>query len=200
MLTDDFIPAKIVGRQIEMDKHSFFMKYKKNQRHNLTAERFVYYLKSGAISIYRLKDDMLTMELEAPAVVGLSLIKEIMPGHYFRCVSECDFHVLNYSHALTMLNDKNLWKYAFYNVSELVQHYMLRDALVIQKNTHAIVMEHLKIIWSMDKEIRKKTSIYNYILERNIISRSAIHKVVTELQGQNVIAVHRGKLTVFNDC
>lgn len=199
MSTDYLMPASILGKEIESNRNSFYMKCKKNQRHNITTDKQVFFLKSGTISIYRMKDDMLTMDVNSPAVLGLSFIKEFTPMHYFRCTSECELHVLGLNHTMRMLNEKNLWEQAFYNVSELVQHYMKRDALVIQKNSHAIVMEHLRVIWSMDDDTREKTSIYTYILERNIISRSAIHKVVTDLINQSVINIHRGKLTAFND-
>ncbi|MCE3106174.1 helix-turn-helix domain-containing protein [Yersinia enterocolitica] len=49
----------------------------------------------------------------------------------------------------------------------------------------------------MDEEVRKKTSIYSYILTRNHISRSAIHKIVREMTLAGDIIVNRGRLFDF---
>ncbi|WP_256434395.1 helix-turn-helix domain-containing protein [Citrobacter sp. RHBSTW-00944] len=60
-----------------------------------------------------------------------------------------------------------------------------------------MIIEHLKYIWSMEPETRENTSVYTFILARNHISRSAIHKVLQELVSDGKIIMKRGKLSFF---
>ena len=191
--------ALVLGTNFEKHKKSYFLKCKRNQRHNMSSQKLVYFLKEGELSVFRNKDDMLTITINSPAIFGLSFINDFNPDYYLRCATECDIHVLALSDTIEMLEKGNLWKHAFLCIADITQKHMKRDSLVIQKNVHAIVMEHLKVIWSTNEDERKHISIYTYILERNIISRSAIHKALSYLQNQNVIRVERGKLVAFND-
>lgn len=100
---------------------------------------------------------------------------------------------------MKLIDMKYIWKEAFSSVVETVQKYMIRDSQTLQKNARSVVFENLRAIWLLDEEVRNRTSIYNYILERNNISRSAIHQVVRNLKEQEVIDTARGKLIAFND-
>lgn len=182
---------------IERHPDSYFIGLKKNQRYQLRISDEVYYLKSGSLSIYRKKDDLLIMNVESPTVIGLSFISSLNQSFYFRCCEACELYVVKLKSIIAVIEHRNLWKSVYQNITGLVQHYIERDFITVQKSTRNLVEEHLKIIWEMDEETRKKTSIYKFILDRNIISRSSIHKVISEMQAQKIIDVSYGKLISF---
>jgi hypothetical protein len=192
--------TKKLGMEIINNGEAFHAEFKKNQQFNFTDESKVLYLVSGQISVCRIKDGVLILSMEGPVIIGLSFINEFSPLHYIRCESDCECHIISINEMVKLIDMKNIWKDAFSSVVETVQNYMTRDTQTLQKNVHSVVIENLRAIWLLEKDVRSKTSIYNYILKRNHISRSAIYQVIKNLKEQNVIDTARGKLIAFNDC
>lgn len=191
--------TKALGLEIVKSEVAYHARFKKNQRFNFTDKGKVLYLVSGDISICRIKDGVLILSIEGPTIIGLSFINEFAPLHYIRCESDCECHIISINDMMKLIDMKNIWNHAFSSVVETVQKYMIRDSQTLQKNARSVVFENLRAIWSLDEEVRNRTSIYNYILERNHISRSAIHQVVRNLKEQELIDTARGKLIAFND-
>ncbi len=121
-------------------------------------------------------------------------MKSEVKSHYVRCNTECEMWGISISDACILFDSKVLWGHTFDILTDQVQEYFKREHMILQKNTYGIINEHLKHIWEMDEEVRKKTSIYSYILTRNHISRSAIHKIVREMTLAGDIIVNRGRL------
>lgn len=189
----------VLGFEIIKSEEAYHARFKKNQRFNFTDKSKVLYLVSGNISICRLKDGVLILSIEGPTIIGLSFINEFSPLHYIRCESDCECHIISINDMMKLIDMKNIWKEAFSSVVETMQKYMTRDSHTLQKNARSVVFENLRAIWLLDEDVRNRTSIYNYILERNHISRSAIHQVIKNLKEQEVIDIARGKLIAFND-
>ena len=76
---------------------------------------------------------------------------------------------------------------------------MPKGKLIHKSSAREIVIEHLKEIWALDEPERHTTSVYNFILSRNNISRSAVQKVVRELESSGDIKFYRGKLIELNE-
>ncbi|EHO9417862.1 helix-turn-helix domain-containing protein [Salmonella enterica] len=186
-----------LSHAIERHPDSYFIRLKKNHRYQMRISDEVYLLKSGSVSIFRKEDNVLIMNVSSPAVMGLSFIHPLKQSFYFRCCEDSELSVVNFKSILAVIEHKNLWKNVYQNITGLLLHYIERDFITTQKKTHRVVEEHLKIIWAMDEEIREKTSIYKFILDRNIISRSAIHKVISTMQAQNLVNVRYGRLVYF---
>lgn len=51
----------------------------------------------------------------------------------------------------------------------------------------------------MPEYLRNETSVYNFILARNNISRISIHKVLREIIDSNKIIINRGRLLYLDD-
>ncbi|HDL8054409.1 TPA: helix-turn-helix domain-containing protein [Yersinia enterocolitica] len=189
--------AKLIGNEIEEYKSSYYIKFKKNQRVDFKNNDRIYFLSAGCVSFYRYNDGVLTITKDAPFMLGLAQMKSEVKSHYVRCNTECEMWGISISDACILFDSKALWGHAFDILTDQVQEYFKREHMILQKNTYGIINEHLKHIWEMDEEVRKKTSIYSYILTRNHISRSAIHKIVREMMIAGDIIVNRGRLIDF---
>lgn len=106
--------------------------------------------------------------------------------------------VMSTANANELLTKKNLWMHAFDILTSHLQRYFQRENMRSHKTIREIVTEHVKHIWSLDPEVRDKTSVYTFILSRNHISRSAIHKVLQELVNEEKLTLKRGKLASFH--
>lgn len=188
----------LIGDEIKKSENAYFSLRKKRQRIEMKRDGSIFYLEKGSVSVYRVENDLVTVSFTAPAILGLAQMRNDVMSHYLRCDTDCEMWVMNAVNANEMLSKKNLWMHAFDILTNHLQRYFQRENLRSHKTIREIVTEHVKHIWSMDQEIREKTSVYTFILSRNHISRSAIHKVLQELVNEGKLTLNRGKLSSFN--
>lgn len=183
-----------IGKAIMQHDDSYLSHRKKNQRFDLKRENQICFLIKGCVSAYRLKDNILTLSLNAPAILGLAQMRSDKATHYMRCNEDCEMWLLDADHAVSMFDILNMWRHAFDILTKHVYLYHDRETMINQPNVKSVVLEHIKLLWGMEADQREKTSIYTYVLSRNIVSRSAVHKAIQELEADGVVKVTRGKL------
>ena len=184
----------VIGKEIEEADSSHFSQRKKNQRIELKTYDNICYLSKGGVSIYRVENNMLTLSISAPAILGLAQMRNETKSHYLRCDSDCDMWVINTQDAISLFNKNNLWMHAFDILTRHLQMYFHRENMLSPRTIKGIVIEHLKHIWIQPPDIRQKISVYTFILTRNQVSRSAVHKVIQELIAADKVKISRGKL------
>lgn len=178
---------------------SFSLHLKKNQRLEFNSFKdAIYYLEAGTISIFRLSDNVLTISVESPFVFGLTQLRNQYRYHYLRCEGESIVWGIEKSKAEKLFDDKGLWKFSFDILGYISNLYHHRELMILKKNVNEIVIQHLSHIWEMPEEERNKTSIYSFILSRNHVSRSAVHKVIHDLVDAKQVTINRGKLVGMN--
>ncbi|WP_370968012.1 helix-turn-helix domain-containing protein [Enterobacter wuhouensis] len=183
-----------LGEYIEKSKESCMSVRKKNQRLDTKNEKKIYYLKSGTVSLYPLENNIVSVDVEAPAVLGMDQMFHGKLSHSIRCGIECELMMIDESEFIGILNHKGLWPHAFCVLSF---HYEMCFQLKNRpgkKNINSIVTEHLRYLWGMDEDKRGEISVYTFILARSQISRSSIYNVLSKLTDNGIIELERGKL------
>ena len=173
----------LIGDEIKKSDNAWLSLRKKRQRIDLKVDGHILFLEKGTVSVYRVENDLVTVSISAPAILGLPQMRTEVAGHYLRCDTDCEMWAMSVQNADLLFTAKNLWKQAF----DILTHRTIRE----------LIIEHVKYIWAMAPEVREKTSVYTFILARNHISRSAIHKVLQELVSDGKISLNRGKLTSY---
>ncbi|KFC78307.1 helix-turn-helix domain-containing protein [Buttiauxella agrestis] len=199
MFTPNFDESvMLIGDEIKKSENAYFSLRKKRQRIEMRKDGNIFYLEKGSVSVYRVENDLVTVSFTAPAILGLAQMRNDVMSHYLRCDSDCEMWVMSSANANEMLTRKSLWMHAFDILTNHLQRYFQRENMRSHKTIREIVIEHVKHIWSLEPEIREKTSVYTFILSRNHISRSAIHKVLQELVNEGKLTLNRGKLSSFS--
>lgn len=199
MFTPNFDESVLlIGDEIKKSENAYFSLRKKRQRIEMRKDGNIFYLEKGSVSVYRVENDLVTVSFTAPAILGLAQMRNDVMSHYLRCDSDCEMWVMSSANANEMLTRKSLWMHAFDILTNHLQRYFQRENMRSHKTIREIVIEHVKHIWSLEPEIREKTSVYTFILSRNHISRSAIHKVLQELVNEGKLTLNRGKLSSFS--
>jgi hypothetical protein len=187
----------ILGQFIKTSTSSFLSTCKKNQRIELIKDNCIAYLEHGTVSVYSQNDSMLTVTIDAPFILGLTHIHNEMKHHYLRCESKCKIWIINSHVADEIFSREKIWDHAFNILTYNTTNYFRRELLTNQPNARATVNEYLKYIWSMPTEQRNRTSIYTFILARNHISRSMIHRCLQDLSKTHNIIIKKGKLIQY---
>lgn len=187
----------LVGDEMKKSDNAWLSLRKKRQRIDLKTDGHILFLEKGTVSVYRVENDLVTVSISAPAILGLPQMRTEVAGHYLRCDTDCEMWAMSVQNADLLFTAKNLWKQAFYILTHHLQRYFQREALQSHRTIREQIIEHVKYIWAMESGVREKTSVYTFILARNHISRSAIHKVLQELVNDGKIIMNRGKLSLF---
>lgn len=188
-----------IGKFITSSNKSHEENHKKNQRVELLNQNNICYLKKGQVLVYRQEDDLVTITLNAPLILGLTQMHNEIKYHYLRCNTDCQMFMIENHDATALFDSKNLWSYAFDILTWHLNLYFQRDVMMIHPNIRNVINEHLKHMWEMTPDIRSKTSVYSFITDRNHISRSAVHKVIQEMSDVGKVKIERGKLIHYSE-
>lgn len=189
--------VQIIGNEIERAESAYHTQRRKHQRIELKSYDSLCYLKTGAVSEYRLENNILTITIRAPAILGLVQMRSLMKSHYLRCDSDCEMWVIGTRDAEELFTRRGLWQHAFDSLTLYLQMYFERENMLSHPGARDIVIEHLHHIWSLSEAERKRISIYSFILARTHISRSSVHKIIQKLEATGEIISARGRLVDF---
>lgn len=200
-MNEDFVnqATTILSKCIKNSAGAVMSKHKKNQRLDAIFNKNIIFLKSGSVTLYRMDNNKINATLHAPAILGLTQLYSDEKHHYLRCDTPCELWSIDTQDAITMFKEKNLWEYTFLILSWHLHSYFRREKIISLPNVRTVIYEHLKYIWSMKPDARQKTSIYSFIMSRNHISRSMIHKTVTDLIRAGNVQIQRGRLTYYQE-
>lgn len=173
---------------------TLFLRMDKNQRLNPVREPTFYLLTSGKIRIYRKCDDVLVMEVTAPAVIDICRFVMGISHHYFRSQRPVTLFSLKQAQACLLFDEKALWRDILFLQCDLVEQHYQREEMASGGSHYDIVREHLLHIWSLPPGERDTTPIYPFILTRNKMSRSSIYNIIRNMTRDGVIRTRRGKL------
>lgn len=187
----------LIGEEIKKSDSAWLSLRKKRQRIDLKVDGNILFLEKGTVSVYRVENDLVTVSISAPAILGLPQMRTEVAGHYLRCDTDCEMWAMSVQNADLLFTAKNLWKQAFDILTHHLQRYFQRETLQSHRTIRELIIEHVKFIWAMAPDVREKISVYTFILTRNHISRSAIHKVLQELVSDGKIILNRGKLSSY---
>jgi CRP-like cAMP-binding protein len=159
---------------------------------------YIYHLISGEIQIHRKNDDIVVLNVKAPALLGFTAINEAKYYHYLTVVSDAKLIAIDKNEIVRILNEFNLWEHAFNIVCKVTQLYHHRDEAMSSSTVYDLVKKYLELLWEYPDEERMKISVFEFIMSRSIISRSSINKVLKDLIGDGYIKMHRGKITFID--
>jgi CRP-like cAMP-binding protein len=157
-------------------------------------KQYVYYLTEGEVDMHREVDDILLLTMQAPKILGLSLLNSDECFHYMKTTKNSKLIAIEQAHFCEVIEANNLWKEVFTITSSIVKSYFKRDERFCSKSVYDVIKNNLEVLWDSPPGERKKTSIFKYILSRSDMSRSSLSKVLKDLNDGGYITISRGKL------
>ncbi|MEB5887497.1 Crp/Fnr family transcriptional regulator [Enterobacter roggenkampii] len=195
MLQDNIREAiHLLGELICSSEQSYLSYRKKNQRIELRKENKVGFLRQGSVFMCRSDNDIVTVSIDGPAIIGMTQMLHDTQSYYIRCSLDCEIVMIDTANFINMLKQYNYWFQAFLILSHYMQMFFQRERRLGHKTIKEIVIEHLRCIWQLDTESRENTSVYTFILARNQVSRSSLHKIMSQLSEDGFIRLQRGRL------
>lgn len=183
--------AFLLQDEIKKSNHSWYVERKKGQSLNIYELGVVAFLASGVVSIYNKKTDLLIVEFQAPCIIGLLALKYPEESFYVVTKTTCQIHSIKLEDVRKIIVDKKLWGAVFNIISAHLYHYTKIECIFNKKSAMDIVLESINYINELSPGSRKNISLYNFILSRCTMSRSAIYNEIKKLGLEKTI-INRG--------
>ena len=152
----------------------------------------------GVISLRR-EENVLIGITQAPYIMGLAdgLMKNDIP---YKLIAEgnCTGYHLPAKQTITLIEQNQLWRDAFYWLAWQIRFLELRDVQLIGHNSYEQIRATLLSMIDWNEELRSRIGVMNYIHQRTRISRSVVAEVLAALRKGGYIEMNKGKLVAIN--
>lgn len=152
----------------------------------------------GVISLRR-REQVLVGIAKAPFIMGLT--NSIMKNDVqYDLVSEgrCSGYYLSASQTISVIEECQLWREAFYWLTWLNRILEQRDYQLIGNNSYEQIRSTLISMLEWEESLRSRVGVMNYIHQRTRISRSVVAEVLAALRKGGYIEMSKGKLISIN--
>lgn len=183
-----------------MEKLAPYLTYQKvavNTRYTLSAKQTprCYFIRSGAISMYRQPDDILIELFDAPTLRGAIHISENTHSVYvFKTIVPSEIAIIDREDLFTLLTRHQLWEL-------FARHQLAISSMVIEKifklttpTTYDVVRHQLYELINLPEEIRETILAESYIRSKTRLSRSGIMRIFSDLKDGGHIEIVKGIL------
>lgn len=160
-----------------------------------------YFLKSGAVSMYRQPGDILVELFDAPTLRGaipqpvgtnsIYIIKVIVPS---------EVAIIERDELFTLLTTLNLWEI-------FAKHQLAINSMIIERifkltspSAYDTVRHQLFELINSSENIRENVIAEEYIRSKTRMSRSGIMRILSELREEGQIVIEKGILKAVKIC
>ncbi|HBP4362821.1 TPA: helix-turn-helix domain-containing protein [Escherichia coli] len=110
----------------------------------------------------------------------------------------CTGYHLPAKQTITLIEQNQLWRDAFYWLAWQNRILELRDVQLIGHNSYEQIRATLLSMIDWNEELRSRIGVMNYIHQRTRISRSVVAEVLAALRKGGYIEMNKGKLVAIN--
>ncbi|WP_243406573.1 helix-turn-helix domain-containing protein [Lelliottia aquatilis] len=155
-----------------------------------------YFIRKGAISLYRQPDDILLEILEAPTLRGIIPVPETSQSLFtLRVVETAEIATLDKQRFYTLLTEHSLWQ-PFAMHLQLVASISAEVLFKLgSPSVFELVRYQLYELISKPQTLRESITAENYIRGKTRLSRSAIMNTLSALKRGGYISIENGHLT-----
>ncbi|WP_336219260.1 helix-turn-helix domain-containing protein [Citrobacter amalonaticus] len=183
-----------------MEKLAPFLQYQRvevNTRYIITAQQQsrCYFIRSGAVSMYRQPDDILIDLFDAPTLRGaIALPSETLSTYVIKTILPSEIAMIEREKLFVLLTEHNLWELFAHHqlaIGSMVTEKMFK---LISPTTYNIVRHQLYELINLPADIRETILTETYIRSKTLLSRSGIMRILSDLKDGGYIVIVKGIL------
>ncbi|MDK9604312.1 helix-turn-helix domain-containing protein [Lelliottia wanjuensis] len=149
-----------------------------------------YLVFEGRGLICRNRDNLVLTTSRAPMIVGLtSILFPLNEEYYWRPETDCIAMRLDASAARQIISDNNLWQHLATLIGYIAYRLNDHNVKLTARSGLSIICKQIYALMDEPIEVRRKVGLTNYILDRTLLSRSYVMKIVAELKAQGKIVL-----------
>jgi CRP-like cAMP-binding protein len=181
----------------KISPHLHFDTYPIGQRFTLSSSRDskCYFIRTGAISLYRQPNDVLLELLDAPSIRGIIPIPPESTSIYtLKVIIPADIAILDIGRLYELLGELNLWE-TFSRYLQVMSS-ILGEVIfkLVVPSAYDSVRIQLYELMAKPETVRERILVENYIRDKTKISRSRIMRILSDLKAGGYILMEKGIL------
>lgn len=155
-------------------------------------------LLEGDIKCFRTSDNLLYGIANAPTMLGLMTSEYSSASFIFKGNKESKISVLPRDRAIDLIAEHGLVREVIACTTRFTDYRNYHSDLMINRTAYDIICGLLLEIERLPQEVRSKSSVVNFILERSNLARSGVMKILADLRTGDYIDIQNGKLITIN--
>lgn len=170
-------------------------RYPKGMRLHLVLDnvRVCYLLLSGSIKVHRNSDDLLIVNVSAPALLGIGVVDA-----YIVTASPSTIAVLTLDETYRLIDEKGLWETLSRHMTVVTNKLYAYSRQLTAPTVYEVICNQLMELINEPESIRASIAVERYIREKSHISRSSIMKILADLKTGGYITIEEGRLIAIH--
>jgi hypothetical protein len=171
-------------------------KFTQRTRLDLNREggRYCLFLSAGVVSVRRKKDNLVIANSCSVSVLGLAELFSPLDMTYIYFESPAEGFLVHESQIINRMKEKELLFHVIHIQSYIIQAYCSRDDLFVGRTSYEIIRSHLLMLMNEPEDIRNAIAASNYILQRTLLSRTTVMRILQDLRHGKYIVLSWGRL------
>lgn len=150
-------------------------------------------LHEGIVAAYRPIDDLLIQNIHAPNLLGINLFID-SPHYYFRALTKIRYELIPLNKVKEIINQNNLWEHVAMHQMWLCSKLMDYLSYMTGVSTREIIIYCLECLKNEPEEIRNNKTVADYVIEKTLLSRSTVMKMLAIFKREGLVKTHKGLL------
>ncbi len=188
-------PLESIQRLIDAARpYSVAETYKSGHTTELPTEDIVM-IENGLVALYRDSGKQLLFISSPPVVVGMrNLFFSQIEGYSLRFVSDIHLLRLPKSTFMTILDEQYLWKDAAHLLTFHLLTLLEQHSRLVKRSDYDIIRALILEYEFLPLIVRQTTPLSHYIVNKGLLSRSNVMRILSMLDKMGYITLRRGRL------
>lgn len=174
----------------------------KNKRLEFTKSKpqVCYLLYEGFGLVHRSTDGLVVGTLKAPYIIGIAnVFTPLEEQYYWRASKTCSILAVDAQLVRELIEKHQLWEHFARALCYVVSSLSAHSARLVAQNGYHLVCHQLISLMNEPEYVRTKMSPSKYIIDRTLLSRSYVMKILAELKQSGRIVVSDKMLVEVKD-
>lgn len=159
-----------------------------------------YLVFEGRGLVCRNKDNLVISTTRSPVILGLtSVLFPLNEEYYWRPDKECVAMMIDVDVVRQVISEKNLWQHLSTMLGYIAYRLNDHNVKLTARSGLSIICKQIYALMDEPIEVRRKVGLTNYILDRTLLSRSYVMKIVSEMKAQGKIVLEDKVLVKVGD-
>ncbi|QQE43807.1 helix-turn-helix domain-containing protein [Hafnia alvei] len=161
---------------------------------NDSEESLCYMLISGVISMLKRSDNMIVLTFSDDFLLGDVHSVYYSSQYYLEAEVDSEILAIPSKDLSQVFTTQKHWEELTVNNAKILSRFFLRDEILLQDNSYAIIRSLIPIIMVLPDTVRNNCTLSSLIQKRVKISRSNVMRILAHLKANNYITLNKGRL------
>lgn len=133
-------------------------------------------------------DNLVIATTRSPVIIGItSVLFPLNEEYYWRPETDCVAMSIDVDIVRQVIVDNNLWQHLSTMLGFIAYRLNDHNVKLTARSGLSIICKQIYALMDEPIEVRRKVGLTNYILDRTLLSRSYVMKIVSELKAEGKI-------------